>query len=110
MDFIVVSKRGVILIEVKNWSSRYIKEHSGLSPHEQVDRAGRVLWIKLKSSWFSPKNPRVNNVLLSTQASMEYDHRYRFVNVKYLNNINYFIQSREEQFSEKEVRRLVNRV
>jgi len=110
MDFIVVSKRGVILIEAKNWSSRYINEHSGLSPHEQVDRAGRVLWIKLKSSWFSPKNPRVNNVLLSTQANMEYDRRYRFVNVKDLNNINYFIQSREEQFSDKEVKRLVKRI
>jgi len=102
MDFVVVSKRGVILIEAKNWSSTYIKQHSGLSPHEQVDRAGRVLWIKLKSSWFSLKNPRVNNVLLSTQASMKYDHRYRFVNVKHLININSFIQSREEQFSDKE--------
>ena len=110
MDFVVVSKRGVILIEAKNWSSNYIRQHDGLYPHEQVDRAGRVLWISLKSSWWSPKNPRVTNVLLSIQAKMEYDYHYRFVNVKDLNNINYFIQNREEQFSDKEVKRLVNRV
>ena len=110
MDFIVVSKRGVILIEAKNWSSRYIKDHTGISPNEQVDRAGRVLWISLKSSWWSPRNPRVTNVLLSIQAKMEYDYHYRFVNVKDLNNINYFIQNREEQFSDKEVKRLVNRI
>jgi len=29
---------------------------------------------------------------------------YKFVNVKDLNNINYFIQNREEQFSDKEVK------
>jgi len=110
MDFVVVSKRGVILIEAKNWSSRYIKHHTGISPHEQVDRAGRVLWISLKSSWWSPRDPRVTSVLLSIQAKMEYDYHYRFVNVKDLKNINYFIQNREEQFSDKEVKRLVNRV
>ena len=41
---------------------------------------------------------------------MEYDYNYKFVNVKDLKNINYFIQNREEQFSDKEVKRLVNRV
>jgi len=110
MDFVVVSKRGVILIEAKNWSSRYIGHHTGIHPHEQVDRAGRVLWISLKSSWWSPRNPPVTNVLLSIQAKMEYDYHYRFVHVKDLKNINYFIQNRDEVFSDKEVKRLVNRV
>ncbi len=110
MDFVVVSKRGVILIEAKNWSSRYIRHHTGIYPHEQVDRAGRVLWISLKSSWWSPRNPPVTSVLLSIRAKMQYDPDYKFVNVKDLNNINYFIQNRYEQFSDKEVKRLVNRV
>lgn len=56
MDFVVVSNRGIILIEVKNWSNQYYNQNDNLSPHEQVDRAGRVLWIALKS-WRSPKNP-----------------------------------------------------
>ena len=109
MDFVGVSKRGVVLIEVKNWSSGFSKKYGGLSPHEQVDRAGMVLWITLKS-WRSPKNPSSANVLLSVQGNMDYDHNYKFVNVKNLNNINYFIENRGEQFSDKEVKRVVGRL
>ena len=110
MDFVVVSKRGVAVIEVKNWSSHYYKNHYGIPPHEQVDRAGRVLWISLQSSWFSPKKPPVSSVLLSIQGNIGYDDDYGYVSVKNLNNINYFLQKREEQFSEKEVKRLIGRV
>ena len=109
MDFVVVSKRGIVLIEVKNWSRGYSKKYDGLSPHEQVDRAGMVLWITLKS-WRSPKNPSAANVLLSVQGNMEFDYDYKFVNVKDLNNINYFIENRREQFSDKEVKRVVDRL
>jgi len=110
MDFVVVSKRGVVLIEVKNWSAKYYKNHYGLSPHEQVDRAGRVLWIKLKSSWFRPKDPQVTSVLLSIQGSIPADANYVYVVVKNLNDINSYIQNKAEQFSEKEVKRLIDRV
>src|SRR3972149_1823898 len=51
IDFIVISKKGVILIEVKNWSNKFYRETKKLSPHEQVDRAGRVLWIVINSRW-----------------------------------------------------------
>ena len=110
MDFVVVSKRGVIVIEVKNWSAKYYKNHYGLRPHEQVDRAGRVLWIALKSSWFSPKDPPITSVLLSIQGSILSDPNYGYVVVKNLNDINSYIQNKVEQFSEKEVKRLIDRV
>jgi len=110
MDFVVVSKRGVVLIEVKNWSAKYYKNHYGLRPHEQVDRAGRVLWIKLKSSWFRPKDPQVTSLLLSIQGSIPSDANYGYVVVKNLNDINSYIQNKVEQFSEKEVKRLIDRV
>jgi len=109
MDFVVVSKKGIVLIEVKNWSRQYSKKNRGLSPHEQVDRAGLVLWIKLKS-WRSPKSPSPANVLLSVQGNMEFDYDYKFVNVKNLNNINDFIQNRRQLFSDKEVKRVVGRL
>ena len=109
MDFVVVSKRGVVLIEVKNWSSNFSRRYQGLSPYEQVERAGRVLWIALKS-WRSPRNPSVTSVLLSTQGNMQYDSRYKFVNVKDMKNINYFIENRYEQFPDNEVDRLVDRL
>ncbi len=110
MDFVVVSKRGVVLIEVKNWSAKYYKNHYGLRPHEQVDRAGRVLWIKLKSSWFRPKDPQVTSVLLSLQGSIPTDTNYGYVMVKNLNDINSYIQNKVEKFSEKEVNSLIDRV
>jgi hypothetical protein len=110
MDFVVVSRRGVCVIEVKNWSSFYYKNHQGIPPHEQVDRAGRVLWISLKSSWFSPKNPPVTSVLLSIQGNMGYHEDYGYVKVKNLNNVNYFLENKDEQFSDKEVNRLIGRM
>jgi len=109
MDFVVVSKRGIILIEVKNWSTQYYNQNENLSPHEQVDRAGRVLWIALKS-WRSPKNPPVTSVLLSVQGNMKYNSNYKFVSVLDLNKINFFIENRKEQFSEKEIQRIVGRL
>jgi len=110
MDFVVVSKKGVILIEVKNWSNYFVKHHKGISPYAQVERAGMVLWISLKSSWRSPRNPKVTSVLLSVQNNMQYSDNYRFVNVKNLNNINTYIQSRYKIFSDSEVERVVHRL
>jgi len=110
MDFVIISKRGVNVIEVKNWSVKYYNNHHGLSPHEQVDRAGRVLWIKLKSSWFRPKDPPVSSVLLSIQGVIPPNAKYGYVTVKNLNNINDYLQNRREQFSDKEVERLIGRV
>ena len=109
MDFVVISKKGVILIEVKNWSTRFYYENDKISPHEQVDRAGRVLWIALKS-WRSPKSPRVTSVLLPVQGNMRYDPRYKYVLVSDLDEINYFIEKRKVEFSDKEVERIVDRI
>ena len=109
MDFVTVSKRGVVLIEVKNWSPQYFKRHQKMSPHEQVDRASRVLWIALQS-WRSPKKPRVKPMVLSTKTHIPYDANFKFVTTSNLQYINEYLQKRPEEFSEKEVERLVDRV
>lgn len=109
MDFVVVSKKGVVVIEVKNWSDRYYKQNKDFSPHEQVDRAGMVLWIVLKS-WRSPQNPPVTKVLLPVRENMRYDSKFKYVLVKYPRSINSFIVNQEELFSEKEVKRIVDRL
>jgi len=109
MDFVIVSKRGVIIIEVKNWSHTYYAQNKGISPHEQVDRAGMVLWISLKS-WRDPSDPPVTKVLLPIQNNMRYDPSFRFVLVRNLANINAFITGQREIFSEKEVRTVVDRL
>ena len=109
MDFVVASKKGVVIIEVKNWSSRYYGQHEGITPHEQVDRAGMVLWISLKS-WRNPQNPPVTKILLPIQENMRYDPRFKYVLVRNLGNINSFIMNQKELFSEKETRRVVDRL
>lgn len=109
MDFVIVSKRGVILLEVKNWSTQYNDKNENLSPHEQVDRAARVLRIALKS-WRSPQSPAVKSVVLSVKGNMPNDTKYKLVSVSDLDKINSFLQNRKEEFSEKEVKRIVGRL
>ena len=107
MDLVVVSRKGVFMIEVKKWSSGYANRHNGLSPYEQTDRAGRVLWIYLKG-WFS--GPRVTNVLLSTGGSFEYNRNYKAVFVSSLDRIKNFIESRKDSFSDNDVRKIVGKL
>ncbi len=109
MDFVVVSRKGVVLIEVKNWSTKYYMNNQNISPHEQADRAARVLWISLQS-WRAPKKPKVKSIVLSTRINMPYDSKYKFVSVSNLEKINSFLQNRNEEFSDKEVGRLVGRL
>ena len=110
LDFVVISKKGIILIEVKNWSDKFYRETNKIRPHEQVDRAGRVLWIVIKTrwGWLKTQTPRVTSVLLSIQGNMRYDPSYKFVNVSDLDRINYFIENRKEELSDKDVEKLVN--
>ena len=105
MDIIVVCERGVFMIEVKNWSDRYARtETNSLSPHEQTERAGRVLWVGLQGS---VKNVMVTNVLLSIKGNLKWDEDYRSVYVTSLAKINQFIQNREEIYYEDEVKKIV---
>lgn len=104
MDFVIVSKKGVFVIEVKNWSNDYVRNYDGFQPHEQVDRAGRVLWISLQHRNI---DVRVTNVLLPIHGNMQYDQNYRAVFVSSLEKINYFLEGRHDVLSEVEVERIV---
>ena len=114
MDFVVVSKRGIVVIEVKNWSDEYLSKYESyqrkygglITPHEQVARAGRLLWIRLNRR-FGSKSPSVITVLLATYENILYDPKYEYVDVKNMENINSFIQSRYEKLSDEEVKRIV---
>jgi len=109
LDFVVISKKGIILIEVKNWSDKFYRETNKIRPHEQVDRAGRVLWIVIKTrwGWLKTQTPRVTSILLSIQGNMKCDPNYKFVNVCDLDRINYFIEKRKEELTDKDVEKLV---
>ena len=107
IDFVVVSKKGVYAIEVKNWSDNYVNQQNYFSPHEQAARAGRLLWHILKS-W--RKAPRVTSVVLSIKGNIKYDPKYKMVFVASIKNINKFLENREDALSEKEVKKIVKKL
>ena len=78
MDFVVVGPTGIIVIEVKNWSSAYRDNHKGISPHEQVDRAGRVLY-KYLDKYPSLRKPKITQLLVPIQCNLHYDKKYKHV-------------------------------
>lgn len=104
MDIVVVCPKGVFMIEVKNWSDNYVKNNTNLSPYEQTERAGRVLWILLQDVI---KGTRVTNILLSIQGNMTYNQNYRSVFVSSLNKINQFLENRQDSLNEKDVNKIV---
>ena len=104
MDIVVVCPKGVFMIEVKNWSDNYVKNNTNLSPYEQTERAGRVLWILLQDVI---KGTRVTNILLSIQGNMSYNQKYRSVFVSSLNKINQFLENRQDSLNEKDVNKIV---
>jgi len=107
IDFVVVSKRGVYAIEVKNWSDDFVARHDYFSPHEQAGRAGRLLWHVLKS-W--RRTPRVTSVVLSIRGNIKYDPKYKVVFTANLNNINRLLENRDESLSDKDVRDIVSKL
>jgi hypothetical protein len=106
MDLIVVCPKGIFMIEVKNWSNQFANNNSNnnFSPYEQTERAGRVLWISLQKVI---KNVRVTNILLSIKGNLPYNESYRSVYVSSLDQINNFLEKRQNELNEKEVEKIV---
>lgn len=99
MDLVVVCPKGVFLIEVKNWSDRYAA-NPGWSPHEQTERAGRVLWIALQGFI---RGVRVTNVLLSMKSNIRHDPDYRSVWVSDPDRIVDFLKSGPDALPEDDL-------
>jgi len=95
-------KKGVFVIEVKNWSRKFLNQKKYFSPHEQVDRASRLLWVALKSSG----SPRVTGVLLSLGGIMRSDPKHKYVFVSDLDGINDFLQGGNDNLSLQDIDRI----
>ena len=105
MDFVVVSRKGIFVIEVKNWSTKYYDQNENLSPHEQLERAGKVLWIFLKSRF---KNVAVKNVLIPVNNNIRYKKEFKFVWVSSISRINDNINDGKDILPNYGVKRIVN--
>ncbi|WGI17172.1 nuclease-related domain-containing protein [Methanonatronarchaeum sp. AMET-Sl] len=120
MDFVVVSQKGIFLIEVKNWSNQYLNKNKGITPHEQLDRAGKTLYIYLNSQLNqnntnidTKKNIDLNGknltkILVPIQNNMNYNKNYKYVFVKNLTQLNNFITNRKTVYSQKETKIITN--
>jgi hypothetical protein len=107
MDFVVVGPTGIYVLEAKNWSSDRVNHHTGLNPHEQVDRAGMVLWIYLKGHSFFYK-PRVTNLLVPVQGNLGYNPNYRSVLIRNPYGLVKFInENRHDILDEKRIFKVV---
>lgn len=108
MDFVVVGHTGIFVIEVKYWSSKYLNSYDGISPHEQVDRAGQVLYIYLKKHTFLFK-PITTKVLVPIRRNMECDEKYKFVRIQNPSDIRGFICSdNKTTLSDMKINKLVS--
>lgn len=103
MDLVLVGPRGIFMIEIKNWSNHFA-QNTYRSPHEQTDKTGLLLWVKLQNMF---KNIRVTNVLLSTQGNLKYDKEYPKVFVTSLEGIIQFLREREISLSRRQVSHVV---
>jgi hypothetical protein len=106
MDFVVIGPTGIFVIEVKNWSNKYSTSHHGISPHEQIDRAGLVLWIFLKKQFFIFK-PRTTKVLVPIQRNIKYNSYYKSVLIRDVPNLRRFIVNNGVNLSESRIKKLL---
>ena len=103
MDLVVACLKGVFLVEVKNWSDRYAM-NPGWSPHEQTERAGRVLWIALQNTI---GGVRVVNILLSMRGNIQYDSNYRSVWVSDPDRIAGFLKNKPDALAPPDLERVL---
>jgi hypothetical protein len=105
MDFVIVCPKGVFVIEVKNWSSRFYNQNTNLSPYEQVGRAGRVLYVYLKSELGTEVG--VKPVLIPIQNNIHYNEKYRFVSVFNLYKFKSYLENKPDVLEDYEVQQIV---
>lgn len=107
MDFVVVGPTGIFVLEVKNWSTDHMKHHMGISPHEQVDRAGLVLWVYLKQHSFFYK-PRITKLLVSIQHNLRYNPYYKSVLVREHHGLRKFICENSNTLTERRINKVAS--
>jgi len=108
IDFAVVGPTGIFIIEVKNWSNETLRNHRGFSPHEQLDRGGKVVWRYLKNNSFIFK-PHITKILVPIQHNIKYNSYYKSVLIRDVQNLRHFIENNNRYtISEKRVNKIVS--
>lgn len=109
VDHIVISKSGIFIIETKNWALDF---KSTFSPHEQVDRASKVLfnYIRDNISIFSGLSDKIyiRKLVVSVNNNIKYNPNFRGVYVLTPQRIVNHILNSNNVYTNKEVEKLNN--
>ena len=99
IDYVVIGPPGVSIIEAKNWDENSFKD---MIPHKEVDKAGLIIYIKLKR-YFNRKIP-IYNIIVSNRKTSS--NQYGYVHQLTLWELTPFIFDQENKLSRSEIREL----
>lgn len=99
IDYVVIGPPGVVIVEAKKWDESLFTE---LIPHKETDKAGLIVYIKLKA-YFNKKIPIYN--IVTTLKKIPIVH-YGFVHQLSVWDLTTFIYNQENCLSKSEIRQL----
>jgi len=99
IDFMVIGPPGVFVIEAKEWDKR---SYRTLIPYKEVDKAGLIVYIKLKN--WDGKQHAVFNILVTTKSRS--DLPYGRVLEQNVWDLSAFIFGKESYLSKSEIKHM----
>jgi hypothetical protein len=115
IDHILITNSGIFILETKNWSKKSIESLDLRSPIEQIKRTSYALFVILngdskqegvslkKHHWGNKQIPIRNIIVMINQKPKE---KFKFVQVKTLNELNRYVNYFEPIFDDSEVNRI----
>ena len=112
IDHLLVTNSGIFIIETKNWSKKSIERFDLRSPIEQIRRTSYALFVFLnsgsKQGRFSLKNHHWGNKQVPIRSTIAMinskpKEKFKYVQVKTLNELNGYIDFFDPIFDDSEV-------
>jgi hypothetical protein len=112
IDHLLITNSGIFILETKNWSKKSIESFDLRSPIKQIRRTSFALFVLLNSDsgyniidlnshhWGKKQIPIRNIVVMINQKPKE---KFKYVNVKLLDELNRYIQYFDPIFDDEEV-------
>ncbi len=113
IDHLLVTNSGIFNIETKNWSKKSIESLDLRSPVKQIMRASHALFVTLnrdrkrrginfkRHHWGDKQLPLRNIIVMINERPKE---KFKYVQVKTLNELNRYITYFEQIFNDSEVK------
>jgi len=108
IDHLVISPRGIFLLETKNWSNRSIRSLNLRSPIDQIQRSSYALFvfinnnISINSHHWGSKQISLKSVLVMVGATT--NQKFQFVKIKELKALNRYLKYFEPIYTDQETK------